>query len=273
MSQQLETRGIVRSSTLLAHGWSRHAISKALAAGRLIRPRRGWVALPRCDPELLFAAEHGLLLSCVTHAARLGLWSNSGAARHYAVRCAGAEIRPRGAVLHWRTPIQPRPPDELVDSLVNTLDAVAHCLPLEEAVAVWDSALNKKLIEHAVLARLPLKGVAKQVLLHASRFADSGLESYVRQRLAWLRVRIVAQAWIVGHRVDFLIGERLILQIDGAQHEGAQRTSDNTHDAELKFRGYEVIRVGYWQVMEDWPAVQQMIMMAVAQGLHCRKYG
>lgn len=196
------------------------------------------------------------------------MWSNSGVARHYAVRCAGAEVRPPGAVLHWRTPIQPRPPDALVDPLVNTLDAVAHCLPLEEAVAVWDSALNNKLIEYAVLARLPFKGVAKQVLLRASRFADSGLESYVRQRLAWLRLRIVAQAWVLGHRVDFLIGERLILQIDGAQHEGAQRTSDNTHDAELSLRGYEVIRVGYWQVVDDWPAVQQLIMMAIAQGLH-----
>lgn len=135
-------------------------------------------------------------------------------------------------------------------------------------MAVWDSALNNKLIEYAVLARLPFKGVAKQVLLRASRFADSGLESYVRQRLAWLRLRIVAQAWVLGHRVDFLIGERLILQIDGAQHEGAQRTSDNTHDAELSLRGYEVIRVGYWQVVDDWPAVQQLIMMAIAQGLH-----
>lgn len=139
---------------------------------------------------------------------------------------------------------------------------------LEEAVTIWDSALNKQLIDYAVLARLPFKGVAKKVLERASRFADSGLESYVRQRLAWLRIRIVPQAWIYGHRVDFLIGDRLILQVDGRQHQGAQRTSDIAHDAMLALRGYEVIRVSYEQIMGDWPAVQLRIMMAIAQGLH-----
>ena len=84
----------------------------------------------------------------------------------------------------------------------------------------------------------------------------------------FLGVRIVPQAWISGHRVDFLIGERLVLQIDGATHTGAQRTADIRHDAELMLMGYHVIRVGYAQVVHDWPAVQQLIMHAVAQGLH-----
>ena len=32
--------------------------------------------------------------------------------------------------------------------------------------------------------------------------------------------------------------------------------------------GYHVIRVGFSQVIDDWPAVQDVIMRAVAQGLH-----
>jgi hypothetical protein len=32
--------------------------------------------------------------------------------------------------------------------------------------------------------------------------------------------------------------------------------------------GYHVIRVSYVHLVDDWPAVQDLIMRAVAQGLH-----
>ncbi|WP_343045361.1 DUF559 domain-containing protein [Microbacterium pseudoresistens] len=68
--------------------------------------------------------------------------------------------------------------------------------------------------------------------------------------------------------MDCLIGERLIVQIDGGHHVGAQRTSDIDHDARLMLRGYHVIRVSYVQLMHRWPEVQLLIMTAIAQGLH-----
>jgi very-short-patch-repair endonuclease len=83
-----------------------------------------------------------------------------------------------------------------------------------------------------------------------------------------MRLRIIPQAWIAGHRVDFLIGERLVLQIDGGHHVGKQREDDIRHDAELRLSGYTVIRVGYRLIIDDWPAVQDLVMRAVAQGLH-----
>jgi very-short-patch-repair endonuclease len=64
------------------------------------------------------------------------------------------------------------------------------------------------------------------------------------------------------------IGERLILQIDGGTHVGAQREQDVRHDADLLLMGYHVIRVGYAQMINDWPGVQDLIMRAVAQRLH-----
>ena len=76
------------------------------------------------------------------------------------------------------------------------------------------------------------------------------------------------QIWILGHRVDFLIGERLVVQIDGGHHVGSQRTSDIAHDAALMAAGYHVIRLSYEQIIDDWPTVQDMIARAVAAGLH-----
>ena len=83
-----------------------------------------------------------------------------------------------------------------------------------------------------------------------------------------LKVPIIPQAWIAGHRVDFLIGDRLVLQIDGGHHVGAQREADIEHDAALMLLGYHVVRVDYRQIIDRWHTVQDMIARAVAQGLH-----
>lgn len=261
--------GVVRTSALLDTGLSRHLLAQEIESGRLRRVRRrGWIARPDADPDLIFAAEHGLTLSCITQAARLGLWVREQAPRHYAVPRPGAEIRPEGARLHYRAPVTPRERFALVDSISNLLVCIAHCQPHEDAVAAWDSALNKHLIDRGALEVLPLRAAARAVLSATSPFADSGLESYVRIRLRWMRTAVRSQIWLLGHRVDFLIGDRLVLQIDGGHHVGAQRTSDITHDAELRLRGYSVIRVGYEQVMHRWHEVQEIIMRAIANGLH-----
>ena len=65
-----------------------------------------------------------------------------------------------------------------------------------------------------------------------------------------------------------MIGDRLVVQIDGSHHVGSQRSADIRHDAQLMLRGYRVIRVSYHQVMFDWASVQDLIMRAVAQGHH-----
>ncbi|MFJ4252299.1 endonuclease domain-containing protein [Microbacterium sp. NPDC090003] len=162
----------------------------------------------------------------------------------------------------------PRHPDALADPIENVLALVADCEPYEQALATWDSALNRGLVERAALERLPLKAVARRLLEDAWPFADAGLETYLRPRLRWLRLPLYFQIWLAGHRVDALIGQRLVLQIDGATHVGAQRDEDIRHDAVLKLLGYHVIRVGYRQIMDHWHVVQDQIMRAVAQGLH-----
>ncbi|WP_447588354.1 endonuclease domain-containing protein [Microbacterium lacticum] len=106
------------------------------------------------------------------------------------------------------------------------------------------------------------------MLAAAEEFTDSGIETLFRVRLRWLRVRILHQIWLAGHRADFLIGERLVVQADGGHHVGAQRAEDLAHDAELMLRGYHVLRFTYAQIVGDWPAVQSAIMRALAQRLH-----
>ncbi len=261
--------GMIRTEPLRERRFGRRAIEEAIRAGVLVRPRRGWVAVPTAEPILLSAARDGVVLTCVTQARRMGLWVH-GDDGLFHVACAPHVRKPPSAALHvhWARPLVPRPPDTLIDPIENVLSLIAECEPPEQALATWDSALNKGLVTIESLSRLPLRPAARRILADATPYSDAGTETYLRQRLRWLHVPLRIQIWIAGHRVDALLGKRLILQIDGGHHVGAQRTEDNRHDAQLLLMGYHVIRISYVQMMHDWPAVQELIMSAVAQGLH-----
>lgn len=260
--------GVVPSLDLVRGGVPKSRIAAAVDAGVLVRLRRRWVALPTADPSLIAAAREGVVISCVTRARRLGLWVLVEDVPHVAASGHSGHVTLSTAQVHRARPVVPRPAGALEDGIENTLDLVARCQPHEAALAVFDSALRLELITRAALERLPLSAAARTLLSEATPFSDSGLETFIPLRLKWMRLRIVAQAWIAGHRVDFLIGKRLVLQIDGGHHVGVQRATDIRHDAELRLLGYTVIRVGYHQVVDDWPGVQDLIMRAIAQGLH-----
>jgi very-short-patch-repair endonuclease len=265
----VELGGVVRTQRLHAQGVSRTALEREVDAGHLVRIRRGWVATKDADPVLVAAARAGVVVTCISQAARLDLWVHEKPDRfHVGADPHGSGGKTERAHVHWSEPMLPRHPDALVDPIENVLALVADCEPFERALATWESAMNKGLVTVAGLAEYPWKGAARNLLNRANPFADAGTETYIRERLSWLKLRLLIQTWIAGHRVDVLIGGRLVLQIDGKHHVGAQRSEDIRHDAELRLMGYHVIRVSYQQLMHDWPAVQDLIMRAVAQGLH-----
>lgn len=261
--------GVVRAIVVRESGFSRGTIEDAVRRGAATRPRRGWLAGDGADKTLVAAARLGVILTCRTRASLLGLWvhDHSGPP-HFAVPHISSVRVPFEARVHRGRPIVPRHPDSLVDPIENVLAYIAECEPFEQALATWESAVNMSLVTLDALRGYAWKPAARRLLARAVPFADAGLETYLRERLRWLRLAIRIQIWIGGHRVDTLIGDRLIVQIDGAHHVGAQRSDDIRHDAELRLRGHHVIRVSYTQVMFEWHVVQDIIMRAVAQGLH-----
>ncbi|WP_372443540.1 DUF559 domain-containing protein [Microbacterium phyllosphaerae] len=260
--------GVARTETLSRLGVSRHALRSAVRRGEVMAVRRGWVALPDADPMLLAAARRGVLLSCVTLAARRGLWVLDASEPHVSAPARSGHVTVSRGTVHWNEPVFPRDPDSLEDSLENALILVAGCQPYESALATWESAMRQNLVDPGILERAPLPPKARRLLADARPFADSGTESIFQARLRWLQIPVVPQVWILGHRVDFVIGERLVIQIDGGHHVGRQRTSDIAHDALLTLHGYHVIRIGYDQLMGQGAQVQQVILTAIGQRLH-----
>jgi len=260
--------GVARMSTLLSAGIRRSALRRALDAGCIDKIARSWVALPQADPSLVAAAQIGVTVTCVSQAERRGLWSFGADESHVAAPPNGRLNRPTTAHVHWGRPLVARHPDALEDGIINTLAYVAACQPFEKALVIWESAARKELVVRETLARLRFGPQGRRILDEMSWYSDSGIESVVIPRLRWLRVPLRPQISIAGHRVDLLIGDRLVLQVDGGHHVDAQRMEDNRHDAQLMLMGYHVIRVSYHQIVHRWHEVQDLIATAVAQGLH-----
>lgn len=153
----------------------------------------------------------------------------------------------------------------------NVLAQVAQWQPLERALVVWESAIRKERISLDVLRRLPLRGPRPRALIEAcSLLSDSGIETVPVLRLRRVGIDVRQQVRVHGHRVDGLIGDRLVYQVDGFDfhRQAPQRREDIAHDRRLVLAGYTVLRYDYAQILFDWPAVEAEIRLAVAQGLH-----
>lgn len=260
--------GVARVRALLDLGIGDHRIRQAISSGAVFRVRRGWVARRGADLELVAAAQIGVVLSCITQARRPGIWTVEGDDVHLAATPGTTLLRTTTAHVHWSRPLLPRRPDALVDPVENVLALVAYCQPYEAGLAAWESALRLGMLDREVMRRLPLGPAARRLLDAAQPFADAGTETVVMSRLRWLKLPMQRQVVLAGRPVDLLIGERLVIQIDGGHHVDAQRLRDNEHDALLRLMGYHVIRIGYRQIFDDWPYVQGLITRAIGQGLH-----
>ncbi|WP_461474347.1 endonuclease domain-containing protein [Microbacterium sp. HJ5] len=176
-------------------------------------------------------------------------------------------------VVHWTTPLAPASPHALVDATEDVLEHVARCLDREAALVVWESALRTERLSVEAVRRIRwMSRAAAELAQRVTGLSDSGLETIFVVRLSSWGLPIRQQIVIAGHRVDVLIGDRLIVQLDGfAFHStAAQRARDAAHDAELALRGYVVLRFTYAQVIHDWPAVERTVVRALAAGAHRR---
>jgi len=203
-----------------------------------------------------------------------GLWTPDHEQTHVAVpgtssRHAGTDLR-----LHWGTGPAPVGRNSTEDSILNILFHVAHCLPRADALAVWESAIRKKLTDPDVLQQVAWRRAeATAIAAVASVLSDSGLETHFVDGMRAVGVTVKQQVWLDGHPVDGLIGDSLVVQLDGFAHHStaADRRRDIEADARLALRGYVVLRFDYHQVLFQWDLVLETVLTAIAQGAHRRR--
>jgi len=267
--------GVARAAELRMAGVTRRAIYAGLASGEILRPRVGVYAHPSLSEGELHALQHGGRLGCVSVAAARGLWTLPSSGTHLAVppdfhtfdhfACEGVTIHWSGGQAFGRH----RRSTPLGDAIRD----IGRCQGPEGALVAIESGMHpsRGLIggyELDLLRELWPEG--RDVLDFARGTADSGLESLVRWRLHRLGIEARSQYRIDGvGRVDLLVGDRLIIELDGATHDDAAGVrNDRRRDATSSAAGFRTERFGYAQVVYDWARVQAAILAIIRQGDH-----
>jgi len=271
----LRAGGVAHREAALRAGFPVGALRRAVVSGEVLRIRRRWLCVPGAPDELVAAARAGGRLACVSIARARRWWVPEDVDRrpHLSLAPHGRSdaVTDFDGVVHWSRSVSPTDPHSLWESVEDALAHIAQCLPPEQALTIWESAARTEGLDATALRRVRWNSrAAADCAARVTGLSDSGLETIFVYRLGPWGLPLAQQVVIAGHRVDLLIGARLVVQVDGYAHHSssADRTRDVAHDAELRLRGYTVLRFTYAQVLHDWPAVARTIARAVAAGVH-----
>ncbi|MFE5410717.1 endonuclease domain-containing protein [Microbacterium sp. NPDC056569] len=270
------TPAVTTYRELRESGFSRSRITDGLSDGTLISPRRGVYERLGACADIKTAAAHGGWIACVSAAKHLGLWvAEHGGLLHVGLRAHGrAYPHPECAcVAHWSDAEDAKRSAFGVPSVRVVVRQILQCQGLEAFFVALESALRLRKLSKADLEWLArhTNAHARDAIGFARRDADSGLESLLRWRLRAHGLSVRTQQSIVSvGRVDFVIGERLIVEVDGApNHDGeSHRHKDLVRDANAAAWGFVTLRFDYALVVHDWDTVELAILGLVDRGLH-----
>ena len=159
--------------------------------------------------------------------------------------------------------------------IAHALAVMAVCQPREATLIAIDSALNRRIASLETLIEAFAAGpeYGRRLLQLADSRHDSGLETMACARLRALGIRFRVQVQIMGvGRVDVLIGECLVLELDGREFHSRDIDFDNDRrrDLLLTAAGYLVLRVSYRQMTEQWDEIERVILSIVRRQGHMR---
>lgn len=260
--------GIARGTTLQSFGVTRQRLSQATRRGEIERVRPGLFAAISVRSDVREAALHGGALACTSALRAHGIWVlDEGTRPHVWIGRRGRRLEHEGCrcVSHY---FRGDVPLGLVD-IETALIQLHDCQGDEAFFASLESALNLRRVSRSALQRIrrSIPSYARWLVDLARSDAQSGLESLLRFRLHLLGFVLACQVDIGGvGRVDFVVGDRLIIEVDGREnHTGARRHHDLMRDAAASSAGYETLRFSYAQVIHSWPTVQAAILGAVTR--------
>ena len=261
--------GVARTQELLRAGVTKYALAEAVAAGRVLRPSRGVIALPDADPLVVRCVATNSLLTCASAARQHGLWLLHEPDRIHVVRPDG-RYRSNRAVVHRRTWVPPEHGSRLA-SLADVVLHAAQCLPELEALVLVESAVQKGLSLDFLRAQLagPRNGRARQVLDLVDKGSESPIETLAREHLRRAGLRVEPQVYVAGVGWMDTVVERCVdVELDGQTHEEPEsRRSDYARDAAAQALGFATLRFGYADVVYRPDTVVSRVKDVVATRL------
>lgn len=261
--------GVMSWSALQQAGMTRNELRRLLNAKALERLRRGWYATPTANPTVVAAVKAGGVLTCVAALKLHNVWIPP---MDTMTHVRGTEDGQRNSSGFCRRHGRPPSAAGAVDDVVTALQHAVRCLDHEGIVVVLDSILDQDLMKRSELVTA-LADCPREIrsLLDKCEWAESGTETMVRLRLRARNIRVSTQVTIEGvGRVDFLVGKRLIIEVDGMEYH-ANRTQferDRERDRTAIELGYLVVRLTYSQVVYQWEQVEISILTLIRRREH-----
>ncbi|RFA16640.1 hypothetical protein B7R22_04000 [Subtercola boreus] len=287
--------GVAHQTALAELGFTPVDARAAVSAGRLMRIRKSWVARTGNDSDAVAAVRVGGSLTCLSLLRARSVWCAEDGDLH---------VRADRNTSHFASPQSRRVPlDREVhrvkihrtlsglipspdtrsqaaqpalrasDSVAVALMQMITCQPRDHAIAAIDSALVKKLVTRhrleTMAESLTLKHREAVALSDAN--SESGLETKARLRLRALGIPFRSQVPIRGvGRVDLLIGDRLVIELDGRKWHSSEQafTRDRGRNLTLHEAAYLPMRYSYAQVMYEWDRIEAVIRGHVRRREH-----
>lgn len=281
--------GVLTTAQLRAAGITPRQIRTWVGDGVLLHAHRGkYLALDRFDAISPARALSGRL-TCLSALELYGLWVPSSpriahvrlsrGVRDSVQRIARLRNFLSAACIHVseRLPELPHPEAlrsfEHVDSLPLALLAAQQCCSRNELVAIGDSALRHGVGVHALeqIARFGTSKL-KDAFSLLDPNSDSGIESIMRMHLRPLQVRVRSQVWILEWPVDLLVGDWLVIELDGYKYHSSPQHArrDKEKDRALQAAGFTVLRYSHDCVMKRWESNEPQLLQFIREGRHLR---
>ncbi|MYR08520.1 DUF559 domain-containing protein [Gordonia sp. SID5947] len=267
--------GVASWAQLRSLGVTQTDLRRARKDGDLRLLRRGWYATRTADTSVAAAVTSGGVVSCVSALRLHGVWTPPGPST---MHIRGREAAHRSGKRRYCK--QYAPPEREVDAVDEIRIALRHalkCLDDEGIVVVRDSILHQDLLERcdidAEFVGAPRR--IRRLLDRCDAKAESGTESMVRLRLRALGIRVRTQYQIAGvGRVDLLVGDRLIIEIDSVEYHDRspdQIEKDRRRDEEATRLGYVTLRFSYQRVVHEWEHAEATVLDLVRRREHLKQ--
>ena len=255
--------GLARRQRLLELGHSNYSISRAIRAGFLSVPRRGWIAAGSAPPLAVRAIELGGRLGAGSALASYGIWVDDETELHVACaatasRLAAVRIGERRMWVDDMFPYR----RSACDWRVSVLDALLQLAAVgsrDSLIASIDSALQTGQLTvrdlDSLLLALPgrLRAIAREI----DGSSMSGTETHLRLALVRAGHKVQPQASIASvGSVDLLVDDWLVVEVDSKKHHDGETNQhrDRTRDGNAVLGGYGHERFVWSQVYFeiDW---------------------
>ncbi|NCT92335.1 type IV toxin-antitoxin system AbiEi family antitoxin domain-containing protein [Cellulomonas sp. APG4] len=266
----VEHHGCARTGRIVRSRREKRELASLVASGAVVRVARGLYRLPDAHPVVVDARRVSALVTCVSLAAHLGMpLKTAPVATHVALPAYRGTPAVGGHVVHWDSGIEPDGVRVAVE-MPRALRHAVRCLPLRDAVALGDAALNSGRVS---LAGLRAQRPTSAGRLEFDRFirlldgrSASLPETFLRLGLRAAGADVRPQAMIDGVGfVDMLVDGVVVVEVDGyAYHSGRREFGeDRRRDRTAQLQGLPVLRFTYADAVHTTASAVDEVLEAV----------